>query len=654
MMALKKWCLVLGFSLSLAACGQGEGNESADAGLDNTAEVEAYYQDNADFFVFATPEDLPTDLTWEDGQDLPDIGSPEARKGGTWHGRLQDFPRTLRLVGPDSNGSFRPYILDDTRMSFGHAHPQPGTDEFRIYPGIAEAWAVDMDTSTVYVRINPKARYSDGEPVTSDDVLFSFFFYRSSYIVAPWYNDYYTSTYTKVTRFDDHTFALTFPESKPDMAYRALNWTPMPQHFFKELGDDYVERYQWRFVPTTGAYVVHDKDIKKGRGIAIRRDPNWWAKDMKFWHNRYNFDTLRLTVIRDTPKAFEAFYHGDIDDFSLSLSEYWYDKLPDDDPLVAAGYIEKAKFYNVLPRPTYGLWVNESRPLLDNVDIRVGLNYAANFELVIDKFFRGDAVRMNLRTQGYGPLSHPTIKARPFDPDKAREHFAKAGFDQVDEDGILKNAQGQRLSFNLSTGYESLKDVITILKEQALKAGVELRLEVLDGTAGWKKFQEKKHDIHLAAFGVSYEQFPRFFEYMHSYNAYDKAFLEDGSVNPDRKIKPQTNNNRQIADYELDKLIDAYRASDDVEEKTRLSHQIQEIEFAHASFIPGWVQPFYRRGYWRWLRHPEGYAFLHSSYENEFYEAWIDEDMKKETLAAQESGETFPPQVNVYDQFKED
>ncbi len=375
---------------------------------------------------------------------------------------------------------------------------------------------------------------------------------------------------------------------------------------------------------------------------------------MKFWRNRFNFDRVRFTIIRDTPKAFEAFKRGDLDDFSLNLAEYWYDKLPDTDPDVAAGYIEKAKFYNIRPRPTYGLWINQARPLLDNKDIRLGINHATNFQMVIDKFFRGDAVRMKTRNDGYGSLSHPTLRARPYDVEKAREYFARAGFDQVGDDGILRNAEGTKLSFTLSTGYEVLKDVMTILREEALKAGVEFRIEILDGTSGWKKYQEKKHDIHLAAFNVSYEQFPRYFDFLHSYNAYDKAFLEDGSINPDRKVKVQTNNNQMVADYELDQLIDRYRASVDVAEKTALAHQISQIEHDEASFIPGWVQPFYRRGYWRWLRHPEGFNLMHSSYDIQNFVTWIDEDMKKETLEAQKSGKTFPPQINTYDQFKED
>ncbi|XOV87156.1 MAG: extracellular solute-binding protein [Pseudomonadota bacterium] len=641
--------VLLAALLALAGCGGGSSDQepAADA-PDITAEVEAYYAANPDFFSFRTLAGLPANLNWEDGSHLPEIGSDEAIKGGTQYGALQDFPRTLRFVGPDSNGSFRPFILDYTTLALAHRHP----DEFDYYPGLAEAWAVDRENKTIYVKLDPRARWSDGEPLTADDFMFMFFFYRSDYIVAPWYTNWYGTQYTNITRYDDYTFSITIPEAKPDMDSRVLELRGVPQHFFREMGPDFVERYQWRFVPTSGPYVVLDEDIKKGRSIALRRLPDWWAKDKKFWKNRYNPDRIQLNVIRETPKVFEAFKRGDIDQFGLNIAEYWYEKLPDTDPDVAGGYIHKSTFYNQKPRPTYGLWINTSKPILDNRDVRVGINYATNWDLVIRKFFRNDYSRLQTSSDGYGEFSHPTLKAREFDIEQALTAFAKAGFVQRGPDGILVNDQGQRLSFTLSSGYEALKDVLTILKEEAAKAGLEFRIEVLDGTAGWKKVQEKKHDIHFSAFNVSLEMYPRFWETYHSDNAYDDAFLDDGSVNPNRQLKTQTNNLEALAIWEMDKMIDRYRESADKQEMISLAHQMTELHHEHASFVPGFYQPFYRVGNWRWLRYPPFFNHKHSGSAGQYYVHWIDQDMKDATLQARKNGETFPPEINVYDQFK--
>ena len=637
----------LGMVFLLASCG-GDADVSEIEVIDNSAEVAAYYAAKPEFFSFKSLADIPTDLTWEDGSHLPEIGSDKAVKGGTLYNTVQDFPRTLRRVGPDSNGSFRPFLLDYTTLQIAHRHP----NEFTYHPGLAESWAVDTANKTVYVKLNPEARWSDGEAVTSDDFMFMFFMYQSSYIVAPWYNNWYATQYTNITKYDDLNFSITIPDAKPDMDSRVLELRPAPQHFYKELGDDYVERYQWKFQPTTGPYVIEDKDIKKGVSIALTRQKDWWAKDNKFWRNRYNPDRIHISVIRDTPKVFEAFKRGDLDQFGLNLAEYWYDKLPNDDKDVQNGYIHKSVFYNQHPRPTYGLWMNSHKPLLDSLDVRTGIQHATNWQLVIDKFFRGDYVRMQTSSDGYGEFSHPTLKSRLYDINKAQEYFAKAGFVNRGSDGILVNDKGERLSFTLTTGYESLKDILTIMKEEASKTGLEFRIEVLDSTAGWKKVQEKKHDIAFSALSVSLEMYPRFWETYHSDNAYDNAFLEDGSVNPARTVKTQTNNMEMMAIPEMDQMINTYRASSDKQEMIDLAYKMTQLHHDNASFSPGFYQPFYRVGHWRWIRYPDDFNVKYSRSPAEYYVQWIDTKMKEETLAAKKNGESFESEINVYDQYK--
>ena len=681
--------LLATLALLLAGCGGGDAVE-ADADLphgarDNSKEVEEYYRtkvalppevqdafDRGDvtqeeidrrtaagefppFFREATLADLPEGLEWEDGLELPDFGSSEAKKGGTVFMTLQDYPRTLRTVGPDANGSFRSYILDDNAMRFARRHPnvtEVGPKGHHLFPGIAKEWAIDKPSKTVYVRIDPEARWSDGHPITTEDVLFMFFFMQSTYINAPWNNNFYNRTYSGITRYDDHTFAVALNEAKPNMSEKVLDLNPIPRHFYGDLGPDFVERYQWRYEPTSGPYVVLDEHLDKGRSITLTRNDEWWAKDRKFWGNRFNFDRIHFVIIRDKAKAFETFKKGELDTMRIREAEYWYDKLPDDDPLVRNGYIGKYTFYNDTPRSTWGLWINTAQPLLDDVNVRTGIQHATNWELVIEKYFRGDYVRMRTTADGYGEFSHPRLEARSFSVDQALESFARAGFTRRGADGILVNDRGQRLSFNLSTGYESFRDILTILREEAMKAGLEYRLEILDHTAAFKKSQEKQHDINFTAFNVSPEMYPRYWETFHSVNAYDRPFLEDGSVNPERKIKVQTNNLFSLANRELDQLVDRYVASEDAEEMQTLAHRMEEILHQEAVFVPGFVMPFYRFEAWRWIRWPEEFGVKIANEYEEYWLHWIDEDMKKETLDAKRSGKAFPKLVLTNQKYR--
>ena len=641
----------------LAACGGGDAMEFE--AYDNAAEVESYYSANSDFFHFASPTDIPQDLAWESGADLPEFGSPKAKKGGEYRGRLQDFPRTLRLYGPDANNAFRPYLLDDMAIRLAHLHPNIDGDH-RYYPGIAQEWALDEENQTVYVRLDPAARWSDGNPVSADDVFFMFYFFQSPHIQEPWYNNWYGKgvNFSRITKYDDLTFSIELSQARPDMLALVLELYPVPSAFYTDFGPDFVERYQWRFAPTTGPYVITDQELNRIRtdrtGITLTRLESWWGDDKRHLRYRFNPGALSLRVIRDTPKAFESALAGELDFVgSMSLAEYWYDQFPNSHELVQRGLIHKTTFYNDIPRPSYGLWINTARPLLDNADIRVGIQYASNWQLVLDQYFRGDYARMNTGVDGYGVFVNPDIEARPFDLQKAAEHFAKAGFTRRGPDGVLVNDQGQRLSFNLSTGYENLAPILNILRQEALKAGLEFQVEVLDQAAGWKKVQEKNHDIGFTAFAVSVERYPRFWEHYHSANAYDEPYLADGvTPNPDRRPKPQTNNLQAIAIPELDQLIEQYDRSTDIEEMRVLAYRMQEIVHEHASFVPGFVQPFYRTAYWRWVQHPDDFNARFSRDPIEYNLFWIDEDLRAETMAARRGTQSFPIGIHVYDQWR--
>jgi len=596
------------------------------------------------FFQFASPEDIPDDLAWEDGMDLPEFSSPDAKKGGIRYQRLQDFPRTLRTVGPDANGGFRPYLLDDVVMQFARRHPNKteiGPQGHYYYPGVAKEWAVDRENKRIFVRLNERARWSDGVPLRVKDVFYMFYMYQSPHIQAPWYNNWYNRQYTQVTRYDELTFSVSLPEAKPDMNARVLELSAKPAHFYGVLNEEFTSEFQWKFAPTTGAYVVREDGFQKGRFIRLERLKDWWAKDNRFWRNRFNFDAIQFSVIRDTPKAFESFLKGELDAFGMNLAEYNYERLPDDHPKVEKGYINKYTFYNDVPRPTYGLWINSHKPLLENRNIRVGIQYATNWDRVIKEYFRGDYERMRTTADGFGEFTHPDLQPRSYNVTRALEHFAKAGFTERGPDGFLVNGEGEKLSFNVTTGYEAFKDLLTILQEEAARAGLEFRLEILDGTAGWKKAQEKKHDITFSAFGVSPEMYPRYWETYHSVNAYKN----DGSV------KTQTNNLVMIDNPELDKRIEAYRASEDAGEMIDLAHEMEEILHHEAVFIPGFVMPFYRFASWRWLQWPEDLNAKLSQSPGELFLSWIEPGWREETMRAPNTGETFPKVIKVVDKY---
>jgi microcin C transport system substrate-binding protein len=236
-LSLRLASALTGLVLLVAGCGQSDssappaqktGATAANAGSSvMEADLATTLQAEPNFYVFKTAADLPPGLNWENGANLPEFADLKAKKGGTFHYEISDFPRTLRTVGPDANGSFRGYLLDNVEPAFIVPHP---TIAGAAFPGLLRDWAVGADGKTIFYRIDPQARWSDGKPLTTADVVFTFYFMRSPLLNEPWYNDYYKKNYTQLIVYDNLTFATLHPERKPDLPVRVGNFVPYPRH----------------------------------------------------------------------------------------------------------------------------------------------------------------------------------------------------------------------------------------------------------------------------------------------------------------------------------------------------------------------------------------------------------------------------------------
>ena len=617
-------------------------------------DVLEFYSKHPDAFSIESPSAIPADLEWEDGSDESEFSSPKAKKGGKWNVFMSDFPRTLRTIGPDANGAFRSYLLDYNALSLVMSHPN--SDGY--YPGLAKSWAVGKDGKTVYFRLDPDARYSDGNPVRASDFFFMFYFMRSKHVQAPWYNDFYgKDKFLKVTLYDEKTLSIKFYKAKPDVVER-VSTRPIPEHFYVELDGEFLRKYQWKPEPTTGPYVALPENIDKGKSVTLIRQKDWWADQKKFYRYRFNPDRIHVTVVRDYNKAFEIFLKGGIDMFGLAKTEFWYEKIPNDHPLVTNGYLTKLTFFNQIPPPSYALRINSQKAPLDDKNVRIGIHHAMNFDLILKKIFRGDYVRMNTMADGYGARSHPTLRAREFSVEKATEYFAKAGYSKRGPDGILVNKKGERLSVEVMTGYKHYEDVLVVLKEEAKKAGLELKLKILERTAAWKTAGEKNHQVVFSAFNSFVELFPRFWEPYHSDNAYEEAgdskFEVDGSLKPSLTTKPSTNNFTQTAVKEIDHLIDRYRPEEDLGKITEMAHQLSVMIHEHGVYVPAWKKPWLRVGHWNWLKFPDDWGPKETRDYEEFQVFWIEESEKKKILRAKEEDKPVAeePTVRVYDKYK--
>ncbi len=612
-----------------AGCGSPQSGEDSDTAPSGSAPVEGAQADAGDSVgdpVNYDPLPLPEGLEWQTNLDDEPFASPDAIRGGTFRSALLSFPLTLRLVGPDSNGAFAG-VLRPNHLLLVNFHPNTGNP----IPVLATHWAFGEDGRTVFYRLNPRVRWSDGKPVTADDYVFTLEFNRSRHIVAPWYNNQYTNEIVDVRKHGDDVIAVTGRSAKPprEMLFE-YGYRPTPKHFHV-LNKDWVRDYNWKIEPNTGPYQI--SEVRKGKYIEFERVEDWWGDDEKYFRHRFNPSKLRYTVIRDLNVAWEHFLKGDIDTFALTVPHYWHEKATG--PEFTNGYIRKYWFYNDREQPAGGMWLNTSDPLLADRNIRLGLAHSMNFQKVIDTILRGDYARMRTHHEGYGAYTNHDIQPRAFDVGKADEYFDAAGWSKRGSDGI-REKDGQRLTFRVIYGAPTHTERLVVLKEEAKKAGVELVLQLTDGANSFKQIQEKNHQIGWmtwAGGGI----IPRFWEFYHTDNAH----------------KTQTNNTTNFSDPQMDALIDRYRASRSTEERVAIAHEMEQMVHDSGVLIPTFKVPFVRQGAWRWLRLPEHRGTRKSpslfdplpSTGLVTYQTgglfWIDPELKQQTLDAKKRGESF-------------
>ena len=571
----------------------------------------AYFAEHKDFFHYATLADLPKDLVWHDGSEQKEFADSRAVRGGTLRQFTPSTPPTLRRVGPNANNGFRGELYDNN--DFGLLSSHPNTDE--PIPALATSWAMSPDGMTAYFRLDPNAQFTDGQPITADDYFYAFYFHRSPWAKADWYADFYTREWGGITKYGAHTIAIKAPRKRPYQLEQLGQLIPLPRNFFKDFGPNYEKLYNDRFQPTTGAYFVGPTGFQREKSVTLTRVQDWWGDHRKFYRHRYNPDVIEHGVIRDPEIAYASMLAGEIDFMPIMMPRYWYDT--NEKKAYQNGFLTKAQFFNDIPRPPYGLYLNTQKPLLADLDVRVGLQHATDFQRVIDGFYRGDYARLNQFSEGLGKFTDPSIRPRRYSPELARAAFAKAGFTQVGPDGILMNAAGERLSFRLTFDTSDRRKYLATLVESARRCGVEYRPETLEHTTMYRKVMEKNHDIVFWAWSVS-GRIPALWESHHTDNAVEK--LADGRKVPKR----QTNNITGIDDPALSKLIDQFRNATEEDEMIKLSFRMQHRIHDLADFIPGFKVPGYRIAHWSWVKFPEGFDVRSAEDPGQYGLFWLD------------------------------
>jgi peptide/nickel transport system substrate-binding protein len=345
-------------------------------------------------------------------------------------------------------------LVIESLMARGYDEP------FSLYGLLARSIETDADRSYVTFTLDPAARFSDGQPVTPADVIFSWELLRDK--GRPNLRTYYRKV-AKAQAVGRHGVRFDLAAAEDRELPLILGLMPV---LAKHAVDAETFEDTSLLAPTgSGPYVVQDVD--PGRSVTLRRAPGYWGRNLAVNRGFWNFDEIRFDFYRDGNSQFEAFKKG------------LYDLHPEHDPsrweaayditAVRDGQIVKEEFASGLPHGMYGFVFNTRRPSFSDIRVREAISLLFDFEWINHNFFF-DRYR---RTASYFEGSELSFRGHAADE---RERGLLAPFDGAVRRDVLDGAWAPPVSDGSGRDRERLKASLALFSAAGFELeGTELR-----------------------------------------------------------------------------------------------------------------------------------------------------------------------------------
>jgi peptide/nickel transport system substrate-binding protein len=273
-------------------------------------------------------------------------------------------------------------------------------EPFTLYGLIAQSIETDAARSFVTFHLDPRAHFSDGKPLTSADVAFSFDLLKTK--GRPQQRSAF-SLVTAVTTPDDHTITYDLSAGNDRELPLILAIMPvLPKHATD------VERFNESILQApvgSGPYKV--AEVKPGERVILKRDPDYWGRDLPIQKGLHNFDEIDIDYFRDANSLFESFKAGLIDYRDENNTTRWITGY--DFPAVRDGRVVKEPLPTGVPKGMEGFAFNLRRPLFQDIRVREALGIMFDFEWINRNFFSG----LYTRTKSFFDDSELASTGRP-------------------------------------------------------------------------------------------------------------------------------------------------------------------------------------------------------------------------------------------------
>ena len=391
----------------------------------------------------------------------------------------------------------------------------------QVGPGLAESWTNAADNKTWTFKLRKNLRWSDGEPLTADDVVFTW----NDVIYNPKIDNVMRDGFTiggknfTVTKIDDLTVQIVTPEIYAPFAVSFGAGVPiLPKHILAKAVAEgtFTSAYGINTDPSriVGSGPFRLKENKTSQYTLLERNPYSFEVDRKGQRMPY-FDEIVFTVVADMNTLSLRLLSGesDVDDFIYPSD---YDQFKSESA--------KGKF-NLL-EPGIGLemnflWFNENtnmnpktgQPLVDpeklkwfrNTKFRQAISYAIDRDSIIKSIYSGRAIpSYGFETPGNKKWFNPDIQKYPHDPDKALGLLKEIGIEKRNGDDFLTDADGNKIEFVLNTnvGNGAREKTAVLIKSDLEKLGINVIFQPVEFNTLISKIDDT-HDFECILLGLA-------------------------------------------------------------------------------------------------------------------------------------------------------
>ena len=428
-------------------------------------------------------------------------------------------------------------------------------DTLEWYPRIARSWTVNENEEgvTITFELRRDVRFSDGEPLTAEDVVFTYDWTMNPKVDAVRARSYYRRI-KDVTREGEYTVTFKYDEPYFKAFELAAGMDILAEHYYSEFTPKQFNQTPGLLFGS-GPYQLpmEPRNWEPGSGqITLVRNEDYWGV-------RPGFSRIVFREILDDTARLTTFRNGDIDQYSPTPEQYG--KLKQDESLR-----ERAKLYEYETMTGGYRYIGWNQQRGGEPTLFADQRVRQAMTLLLDRQRMCDRLMAGLATVSTGPFHRlgeqvaPDVEPWPHAPQRARSLLREAGFEDRDGDGVIENDAGDPFQFSLiypadSTNYQQMAKY---LKDAYARAGIDMQLEPLEWNTMIQRMDQRDFDAMTLGWSGSVEGDP--------YQIFHSSQIEGGG-----------DNYVNYRNKELDQLIEDARRTLDKDERMQLWHEVHRI-----------------------------------------------------------------------------